>query len=149
MFSESRFSDLTDSLASGFFADDVIMALARYGKTRRVNEKDEPVLQRAVRFLEAVLEGHNWMDNPQVSRNSMESAKAFSRAVRATTSSLSSKRFVEYIEDLLNVAKELVSQKTVDGTKAERLREFFGNYGRTELVRTENILEDTGLETFR
>jgi hypothetical protein len=149
MFSESRFSDLTDSLASGFFADDVIMVLARYGKTRSLNEKDEPVLQRAVRFLERVLEGHDWMDKPEVSRNSMESAKAFSRAVRATTHSLSSKLFVEYIENLLNVAKQLVSEKTADATKAERLREFFGNYGRTELVRTENILEDTGLETFR
>ncbi len=149
MFSESKFSDLTESLASGFFADDVIMALARYAKTQTVTEKDELALKQAVIFLEAVLEGHDWMDNPQVSRNSMESAKAFSRAVRATTPSLSSKLFVEYIKDLLNVARQLFSERTADPTKADRLRQFFGNYGRAELVRTENILEDTGLETFR
>jgi len=149
MFSESRFSDLTESLASGFFADKVVLAIARFQKSRTLNPSDELLLEEAVQFFKKVIEGHDWMDNPRLSKNSMESATAFSQAVRARSPHVSSKNFVDYIQDLLNTANQLLQQKTADQNKIAILREFFSNYGRSELVRTENLLQDDRLEIFQ
>ena len=148
MFSESKFSDLTESLASGFFADKVVLALARFQKAGKLNREDERVLQKAVEFLRKVIDGHNWMDNPQLSRNSVESASAFSQVVRAMSSSFSSRNFVNYIKGLLTTAEQLVDQKPVDDKQVGMLRNFFTNYGLSELVRTENLFQDDRLEIF-
>jgi hypothetical protein len=148
MFSESKFSDLTESLASGFFADKVVLALARFQKTGNLNKEDEPVLKRAVEFFKKVIEGHNWMDNPQLSRNSVESASAFSQVVRAMSTSVSSKEFVIYIKGLLATAEQLVDLKPVEDKQVGKLRDFFSHYGLSELVRTENLFQDDRLEIF-
>lgn len=148
MFSESKFSDLTESLASGFFADKVVLAVARFQKAGKLNTEDEPVVQRAVEFFRKVIDGHNWMDDPQLNRNSVESASAFSQVVRAMSPSVSSKNFVTYIQDLQDTAKKLAAQRTVDDAQVENLRKFFSNYGRSELVRTENLFQDDRLEIF-
>ena len=146
MFSESRFSDLTESLASGFFADKVVLALARFQKSTTLDPSDEPLLKEAVHFFKKVLDGHDWMDNPQLSRNSMESATAFSQAVRARSPHISSKDFVQYIKGLCETANQLLKKEPPDQEKVRILREFFSNYGRSELVRTENLLQDDRLE---
>jgi hypothetical protein len=148
MFSESKFSDLTESLASGFFADKVVLALARFQKTKELNSNDVSVLLQVVEFFKKVIAGHNWMDNPQLSRNSVESATAFSQVVRAMSPSVSSKNFVTYIQDLQDTANKLAAQRTVDDAQVENLRKFFSNYGLSELVRTENLLQDDRLEIF-
>jgi hypothetical protein len=148
MFSESKFSDLTESLASGFFADKVIFALARFQKTKELNSQELSVLQQVVEFFKKVIVGHNWLDNPQLSRNSVESASYFSQVVRAMSPSVSSENFVTYIRELQDTAEKLAAQRTVDDAQVENLRKFFSKYGLSELVRTENLLQDDRLEIF-
>ena len=148
MFSESKFSDLTESLASGFFADKVILTLARFQKTKELNGNDVSVFLQVVEFFKKVIAGHNWLDNPQLSRNSVESASYFSQVVRAMSPSVSSKDFDTYIKDLQDTANKLATERMADNVKVENLSEFFSNYGLSELVRTENLLQDDRLEIF-
>ena len=78
----------------------------------------------------------------------MESASAFSQVVRAMSPSISSKDFLNYINNLLTTAKQLLDLEPVDPGQVEKLRDFFCNYGRSELVRTENLFQDDRMEMF-
>lgn len=148
MFSESKFSDLTESLASGFFADKVVLAVARVQKAGKLNGEDQPVLRRVVEFFKKVIEGHNWMENPQLSRNSVESASAFSQVARAMSPTVSLKDFLSYIGLLLNTAEQLLDLKPVESKQIGKLRDFFSSYGRSELIRTESLFQDDTMQIF-
>lgn len=148
MYSESRFSELSQSLASGFFADKVVLALAHVQKKGQVRDKDRAIFNRVVLFLNEVLQGHDWIDKPAaaIDETSVRSAIAFSEAVRAKPDMKTSEKFTKYISSLLDTAKHLLERRRPHLEEVKDLRDFFSSYGRSELIRSENLIEDNGGE---
>jgi hypothetical protein len=145
MPSEHRFSDLTDSLKSGFLLDDIVLALARAGKGERLNEKDRTLLGQAVSILESAEVGYHWLDKPELTSETKSAATLFARAVNALPSVYANEAFLESISDLKATAAQLSSGERMPTTeKINLLQIFFYNTAQSELDRTEGLLADEG-----
>lgn len=77
---------LLKSLADGFFADAVILALAKASSRGHVDPADQPLFNEVEAFLDRVLGGYRWFDNPTVNEESANNASFFGQAVRAVVS---------------------------------------------------------------
>jgi hypothetical protein len=139
MLSRSRFSELSDSLSSGFFADNAVLVLSKIRKRAPLLPKDQETLTDVLHFLTNVLEGFKWSENPHFSRRSASSALAFSQAARASTDK-DAQRFHDMITNHMNGVKKLLSNKRVDPSNLNELVSFFSDMGRTQLARTDNII---------
>jgi len=145
MYSEHRFSDLTESLRSGFLIDNIVLALARAEKGEALNEKDRKLLKDAVSLLESAEAGFHWLDNPQVTSKTRSSATFFGRAVSALPSVSESRAFLESISDLKATADQLSTGTSIPNReKIQLLRSFFRNAAQSELDRTEQLLAGQG-----
>lgn len=140
MFSRNRFSDLADSLRSGFFADKVILTLAKARKSGRLSEEERPVLDEVVAFFQRVLEGFEWSEQPNFTMHSAESAEAFSKATRVLPDVGSSEVFKDHVEKLLDDAGRIQQSLSVEKKRADRLINFFTAYGQEELERTDDLI---------
>jgi hypothetical protein len=145
MHSEHRFSDLTDSLKSGFLLDDIVLALARAGKGERLGEKERKLLGQAVSILESAEAGYHWLDKPELTSETKSSATFFARAVNALPSVYANDVFLESISDLKATAAQLSSGESTPATeKINLLQTFFYNTAQSELDRTEGLLAGGG-----
>lgn len=142
MYSNSRFLELGQSLGSGFFADRAVLALAHAEKQGKARSDDLQILQRMISFLKQVLNGHDWILNREMNESSVKSAIAFSEAVRAIPDIKNSQQFKAYINERLYTANSLLKQKEIDLNSIKDLRRFFCALGRSELIRSENLIED-------
>lgn len=143
MLSRSRFSELSDSLSSGFFADNAVLVLSKIRKRAALTPKDDETLNEVLHFLENALEGFKWSDNPRFSRHSASSALAFSQASKAIIDK-DAQRFQVRINNHMDEVKKLLTKKHVAPGNLNELIDFFSGMGRTQLARTDTIINVRG-----
>jgi hypothetical protein len=145
---ESWFDELTKSFADGFFADAVILALAKAGRSGRVDAADQPVMAEVVSFLENVLKGYGWIDNPRMNEETATNASFFQQAVRATVPVGTTGSFLQQIEQLKTTADALAGTRAAEPKRLSELRKFFVNHSTMEMERTESLFGNrVGVET--
>jgi len=143
MLSRSRFSELSDSLSSGFFADNAVLVLSKIRKGAPLTPKDNETLHDVLHFLSNVLEGFKWSENPRFSRRSASSALAFSQAAKASADK-DENSFQDRINNHLEEVKKLLKRKHVTSSNLNELIAFFSDMGRTQLARTDTIINVRG-----
>lgn len=145
MLSEAEFAELGDSLSTGFFIDNVIMALVRTQRLDQLQGEDRTVIECALHLLRHVLKGEKWLDVRRFTKESPESAIAFDRAVTAWSIPLRAPQdFTEYIRNLEQVTSTLLQQGKAEVEEVEQLRHFFSNYGRRVFVEAQDVIERSG-----
>jgi hypothetical protein len=128
MLHRRDFAELSSSLGALCFADDLVVALARTQKYGTVREQDKGSLQKAAEFFENVLSGYGWADNPHLTRESVQSAAAFSEAATVLRMRVAHPaEFVKAIEGLRDTVQTLQSTGTGEPGPLQELREFFAN----------------------
>jgi hypothetical protein len=140
MHSRYRFAELSDSLKSGFLADEIVLALARAQKGEVLGEKDKNALCTAVSMLDSATQGHGWADNPRLSSETRASANFFGRAVSAMPTVYTSQAFLEQLKQFRETAFQLTKGETPEASQVHALRTFFFNAAQSELDRTEQLL---------
>ena len=141
MYSEYWFSDLAGSLRGGFFADDVILTLAKLQKDGKTSPSGRAVLKKAADLLDMALKGHEWLNDPRFSEQSGTCASFFGQAVRALPTVSTSEAFVRNLDDLKRTALEIADGGLPGPDEVDALRTFFFNASQMELERTEQLLE--------
>jgi len=141
MISETEFAELSDSLSTGFFADKVVMALARTQRLGRLQEKDQPTMKAACSLLGQVLKGEKWLATRKLNSQSAESAVAFDRAVHALPSIRVPCEFVNYIERLRQILHTLQEKGTTPEEEIKEVRSFFFNYARAVSIESQRVIE--------
>ena len=141
MISETEFAELSDSLSTGFFADKVVMALARTQRLGRLQDKDRPTMKEAERLLEHVLRGERWLEKKKLDAQSAESAVAFDRAVHALPDIRVPREFVNYIKRLRQILHTLREKGTAPEEEIQEVRSFFFNYARAVSIESQRVIE--------
>jgi hypothetical protein len=145
MHSEHRFSDLTESLKSGFLLDNIVLALARAEKGESLGENDRRLLEKAVSLLKYAEIGYYWLDKPELTSETNSSATFFARAVNAMPSVYANDAFLEKVSELKAVAEDLSTGRSMPAPeKIHLLQTFFYNTAQSELERTEGLLSGEG-----
>jgi hypothetical protein len=142
MNSEYWFGELSQSLKNGFFADSVVLQLARISSAKSVTDEQKQLFRKVSEVLQLAVEGSRWLDDPKMSEKASTSANVFGQAVDAMSVSmtLTPEVFAKQIEKLRLTADELASGKVLSNEKLKDLRTFFFNTGRTELEKTEYLM---------
>jgi len=141
MISETEFAELSDSLSTGFFADKVVMALARTQRLGRLEDKDHPTIKEAERLLGQVLKGEKWLDKKKLDAKSAESAVAFDRAVHALPSIRVPREFVDYITHLRQILQTLQEKSNASDEEIQEVRRFFFNFARAVSIESQRVIE--------
>lgn len=142
MHSEYRFSDLTESLKNGFLADEIVLTLARAERGDLPGAHERKLLAQAVTLLTVAEEGSRWLDNPKLTGDSKTAATFFGRAVKALPNVYTSEVFLQRITELKETASQLSEGQGLPPVERIRfLRTFFFNAARSELDRTEELLD--------
>ena len=139
-----NFYELTQSLSSGLFADKVMMLLCRIKNTKALRPDDEKTLNHVEQFFNDVLAGYRWSDEPHFSDQSLKFANSFSQAVHAVIFSPQATTFESYMKQLLSIAKDIKSNNFQDD-KIEELNNFFYKFSKSQLQRTDTILNKTSV----
>jgi len=140
MLTRNRFSELSESLSSGFFADNAVFVLSKVKKGSTLPNEDKEVLKEISTFLLDVLKGFKWSDNPRFSSRSATSAAAFSQAVQVTLGHQDSQDFPNMINKYVDVTKKLLKEERVDQANLQELIDFFTAIGKSQLERTDDII---------
>lgn len=141
MISETEFAELSDSLSTGFFADKVVMALARTQRLGPLQDEDKPTIKEAVRLLEHVLRGERWLANKKLGARSVESAVAFDRAVHALPEIKAPSEFVNHIRHLLQILDTVQEKGTTPEKELLEVRGFFFNFARAVSIESQRVIE--------
>lgn len=146
MITETEFTELGNSLSTGFFIDRVVMTLVRIQRLGKVTEESRPVLQEALQLLNQICEGEKWLDNKTFDSRSAESAMAFNRAVSSLSFQFrAQKEFTDYIEKLKTIIESLLEQNRISEEEDLRtVRNFFSAYGRRVFIEAQNIIDRSG-----
>lgn len=137
-----NFYELTQSLSSGFFSDKIMIMLSRIRTTKQLQSNDMLLLEMAEEFFDDVLVGYKWSDNPRLSKLSLKSANSFSQAVNAIVATVHTQSFENYIQQLKSAITE-IKRNTFTDDKIEILDDFFFKYSKSELQRTDSIINRT------
>jgi len=141
MISENEFAELGNSLSTGFFADKVVISLARVQRLGRLQDKDKPAMKEAHRLLGQVLHGERWLDKKKLDAKSAESALAFDRAVHALPSIRVPREFVDYITHLRQILYTVREKGTAPDKEIQEVRSFFFNYARAISIESQRVIE--------
>jgi hypothetical protein len=141
MISETDFAELSDSLSTGFFADKVVLALARTQRLGRLQDKDQQTIREAERLLEHVLHGERWLDKKKLNAKSAESAVAFDRAVHALPSIRVPSEFVDHIKRLVRILQTLHEKGKASEEEIQEVRSFFFNFARAVSIESQRVIE--------
>ena len=135
------FGTVSKSLRDGFFADNVVLALARAKRDDAVSAKDRDLFGRAEKFLADAMTGYQWIDEPRVTGDSAKHASLFGQVVRALRIPYAPADFVAYLNELQNTSQELARGEIPDAKKMGKLREFFANHSRAEMEYSDQLFE--------
>ncbi len=141
MISETEFAELGNSLVTGFFADNVILALTRTERIEGLQSRDERTLKKAIKLLGNILLGRKWVESRRVNSKSAETALALNRAVHALPDITMPDDFVAYIKELKATLVNLVQNGQEDKDRIVKVRSFFDNYARALSEESQNIIE--------
>jgi hypothetical protein len=140
MNSEYWFGELAHSLKNGFFADSVVLELARISRAKGVSDEQKGLFWAVTDVLQQAVEGSRWLDDPKMSEKASRCASFFGQAVEAMSVSMTTEAFVREVEKLKQTANALASGEVPSDQKLKELRKFFFNTGRTELEKTEDLM---------
>jgi len=140
MNSEYWFGELAQSLKSGFFADSVVLELARIARGKTVTEPQKQLFGKVSEVLQLAVEGSRWLDDPKMSEKASTCASFFGQAVEAMSVSMTPEVFVRVVENLKLSADVLAKGEIPAEERLAELRTFFFNTGRTELEKTEYLM---------
>jgi hypothetical protein len=135
------FGTVSKSLRDGFFADNVVLALAKAKRDNAVSAKDRDLFGRAEKFLADAIAGYQWIDEPRFTGDSAKHASLFGQAVRALKIPYAPSDFVAYLEGLRDTAHGLATGEIPDAKKISRLREFFASHSRAEMEYSDQLFE--------
>ncbi len=142
MHTESRFSEVTDSLRNGFLADSVILAIAKVNRSGVVSDPEREVFNEAVSVLDSAMKGHQWLEDPQITATARSYANFFAQAMKALPEVQTSESFIENLGALKETALQLAQGEGVPpADRLQQLRIFFFNTAEAALERTEKLLE--------
>lgn len=141
MISEIEFAELGNSLSTGFFADNVVMALARTQRLGRLQDEDRPIIKGADSLLNQVLMGEKWLRRKKLDAKSAESALAFDRAVHALPSIGVPCEFVDHIKHLRQIVHTLQEKGTAPENEIQKVRRFFFSYARAVSIESQRVIE--------
>lgn len=141
MISETEFAELGNSLSTGFFADKVVMAIARTQRVGHLQEKDQKTIKESQSLLEQVLKGEKWLETKKLDAKSAESALAFDRAVHALPSIRVPREFVDYIKHLRQILRIVQEKGTAPDKEIQEVRSFFFNYARAISIESQRVIE--------
>ncbi|MQY56265.1 MAG: hypothetical protein GH152_03455 [Dehalococcoidia bacterium] len=141
MISETEFAELSDSLSTGFFADKVMMALARTRRLGQLQDTDRPTMKAAYSLLGQVLRGEKWLATRKLNSQSAESAVAFDRAVHALPSIRVPHEFVNYITHLRQILQTLQEKGKASEEEIQKVRSFFFNFARAVSIESQRVIE--------
>lgn len=142
MISEAEFLQMGNSLATGFFIDKVVMALAKVQKVTYLQQEDRPVIEKASCLLERVLNGERLLDVKKFDAHSGESALAFGRAATALSPRIRiPSELVEYINCLKETLNILLKEGTAPDDEVKEARQFFFRYGKGVFAEAQNVIE--------
>ena len=100
MHTESRFSEVTDSLRNGFLADSVILAIAKVNRSGVVSSPEREVFDEAVPVLDSAMKGHQWLEDPQITATARSYANFFAQAMSALPEVQTSESLIENLGSL-------------------------------------------------
>jgi hypothetical protein len=150
MNSEYWFGELAQSLKNGFFADSVVLELARVSRAKAVSDAQKKLFHIVGDVLQWAVEGSRWLDDPKMSERASTCASFFGQAVEAMSVSMTPESFIEEIEKLRLTANTIADGKVPSEPKLRELRTFFFNTGRTELEKTEYLMNgETEIDRLR
>lgn len=141
MISETEFAELGNSLSTGFFADKVVISLARTQRLHRLQEGDRATIKDAYSLLHQVLEGEKWLEKKVLTSRSTESALAFDRAVHAVPLIAASASFVAHIKKLKKTMDHLLKTGTATDTEIQNLRRFFFGFARAVSTESQRVID--------
>ena len=141
MISETEFAELGNSLSTGFFADKVVMALARTQRVGHLQEKDQKTIKESQSLLGQVLRGEKWLATRKLNSQSAESALAFDRAVHALPHIRVPEDFVRYITHLRQIVHTVREKGTASDEEIREVRSFFFNYARAISIESQRVIE--------
>ena len=143
MISETEFVELGNSLSTGFFADNVVLAVARTQRLGKLQDKDILIFREAIQLLNRILQGEKWLDSRKIDTRSADSALAFNRAVHALPNIRMPNEFVEYIMLLKQIISELLDKSVDPEGNLKKVRGFFYSYARAISAESQGILGRT------
>jgi hypothetical protein len=126
---ESEFTNVSNILGEGFFADRVVGLLQ---KDRNIESGDIGILIRVQGFLEKILAGQEQVRSAHLSSNTIESIDAYQRAIIAFRNALTQKneeasrsKFKELIDSMNNEITRVLETKQVEKDKVKITLDFF------------------------
>ncbi len=140
MISEIEFAELGDSLSSGFFADKVVITIARIQRLGKLEDSYKPTIKEAQSLLDQVLSGEKWLQTKKLDAKSTESALAFDRAVHALPSIRAPKDFADYVSNLKRILITLQEKGTVPEEDIKKVRSFFFNFARAVSRESQRVI---------
>lgn len=141
MRNELDFAEHSHVLGEGLFADQVILALSHFSKTRQLGEQERKALGKAKEFLSEVIKGGNFSTGAFSDRD-LASAKAFTHAVDSVSIRVSSKSdFLQYVDELRSTVTKLLANEHISDEQLAAVDAFFSRYGRLHFQRSRVMLE--------
>lgn len=137
------FGTVSKSLADGFFADKVVLALARVKRDSTVSQEQRELFSRAAKFLTDAISGYEWVDNPRFTGDSAKHASLFGQVVRAMTITSAPANFVAHLGQLRDVAQKLAEGGIPEANEINYLRQFFSSHSRAEMEHSDRLFETT------
>lgn len=142
MMGELDFTEYSQHLGDGLFADKVLLALLRFQRTGTVGKEEKETFKRAKAFLADAIEGGKSHRRAFRSSQDVASTRAFTQAVAAITTPAPSKgEFINYLGELYTTVKKLLSNEQVTIEELNLLDVFFSRYAQVQFQRSESILE--------
>jgi hypothetical protein len=135
------FGTVSKSLRDGFFADNVVLALAKAKQEGVVITKDRELFERAEKFLTDAITGYKWIEEPRFTGDSAKHASLFGQVVRALSIHYAPADFVAYLQGLRDTTHDLATGEIADAKKISSLREFFANHSRAEMEFSDQLFE--------
>ena len=126
---ESEFTNVSNILGEGFFADRVVGLLQR---DHNIGPDDIRILIRVQGFLEKILAGQEQVRSAHLSSSTIESIDAYQRAIIAFRKALIQKneeatrsKFKELIDSMTSEITQVLETKQVQKDKVETTLDFF------------------------
>jgi hypothetical protein len=140
MVTGDNFSKVSDALAVGFFADNVILALVRMERLGYLCDVDKGKVSEASELLERVLRGIEWINKPEINPATIDASIALNKATQALPDKTGKEDFKRHITQLKASLDKLLQEGYIKPEETKPLRLFFLNYGKKDWAEAREIL---------
>lgn len=135
MRNELDFAEHSNLLSEGLFADEVILALSRFSRTKQLGEQERNALEKTKDFLSKVIEEGNFLTGVSLALYVL-SAKAFRNAQVFSKSD-----FLQYVNELQSTVTKILANEHVTNEELAEVNIFFSRYSLMQFQRSRGMLE--------